>query len=315
MGVFSLCISHQLFAEDFAGPIEMQNQYLPSLGRIAGSVRDSSLLSRGGLESRASYLITNSVSRDSNVLVDGESRVLESALRYSLSDSVELGISIPLLWRGAGQFDQFIDSWHKFFGFSEGDRDEVPQDNFSIAGRYPGEDRFDLSDTGFGIGDIELSGKFKLVDQSVQLSARTSIQLPTGGDLFGADEVAIGGELLAGYSFESLALHSGVGIFHYFDSQKDQLIFPKNNFSYFISAEYLLWKKLSAQISAIILTHPFRKITGQHDFQAYIDTGLSWNFETSGILDFSVRENLNDGGNTADVTVLLGYRKKFIVGH
>ena len=51
-------------------------------------------------------------------------------------------------------------------------------------------------------------------------------------------------------------------------------------------------------------------MTGQHTFQAYVDTGFSWNMKKAGIIDFLVRENLNDGGNTADVTVLLGYRNE-----
>jgi hypothetical protein len=67
----------------------------------------------------ASNSATNHTNRES-ILLDGESDRLTLALRYGMSDKLEIGANLPFIGYNGGVFDGFIERMHSFLGLPQG---------------------------------------------------------------------------------------------------------------------------------------------------------------------------------------------------
>jgi Protein of unknown function (DUF3187) len=105
-------------------------------------------------------------------------------LKYGLPHDMELGIEIPLLYRGSGFLDPFIISIEKAFSDLSPDRISFKRDTFG--GYLITRDGTEIISGGnrkIGIGDIVLTGKITLLDESAYrpaVAARMAVKLPTG---------------------------------------------------------------------------------------------------------------------------------------
>ena len=126
---------------------------------------------------------TTSNSRERLVL-DGESNRLTLALRYGLTDKLEIGVDLPFVGYSGGVFDAFIEGWHRFFGLSDGGRPSAPRDRLLFTYEKDGLERLRLDDDNFGIGDMRLTSGWQLYhDGSANpfaVALRASLKLPTG---------------------------------------------------------------------------------------------------------------------------------------
>jgi hypothetical protein len=105
-------------------------------------------------------------------------------LKYGLPHDVELGIEIPLLYRGSGFLDPFIQSIEEAFSHLSPDRLKFKPDKFGgyLITRY-GTDIISGGDRQVGIGDIVLNGKIALLEEGEYIpavAARMAVKLPTG---------------------------------------------------------------------------------------------------------------------------------------
>ena len=119
-----------------------------------------------------------------NILLDGESYRLTLALRYGITDKLELGVDMPWVGYGGGVFDSFIEGWHRFFGLPQGGRLKAPHNRLLFTYSRDGTERLRMDDSNFGLGDIRLTSGLQLYNDGSSnpcaVALRMSVKLPTG---------------------------------------------------------------------------------------------------------------------------------------
>lgn len=113
--------------------------------------------------------------------VDAETRELRFTLGRGVGDRFAIQLQLPYRYTGGGNLDGFIDDWHGWFGFSDGPRDDLPQDAYRIAYRRDGATVFDLRSPASGLADISADVGYQIAKgTNADVAAWFSLKLPTG---------------------------------------------------------------------------------------------------------------------------------------
>jgi Protein of unknown function (DUF3187) len=131
----------------------------------------------------ATLLVSNTLNVDhdphENLLVDGESDVLNLTYENALAPNWRYRITLPLIHDSGGIFDSVIDSWHRLFGLPRGNRPYYPKNEITYS--YSGQGSIDIRHAQTGIGDIDGElGWFALDDAHRTLSVWGGLEAPTG---------------------------------------------------------------------------------------------------------------------------------------
>ncbi len=186
LGLFFGYIPHPLQAAEIT-PFYTQNQ--SPLIQIFGlpSIGEASLLGPGKADARLIVDLANNYVDDKNpresILLDGESTRFALDARYGLKKDWEMGVVIPYVIQSGGFLDGFIENYHSTFGFPQGGRDQAPRNRLLYRYVKDGQERLKVSDSGSGLGDINLNGGWQVwggKDQPSAVALRTSLKLPTG---------------------------------------------------------------------------------------------------------------------------------------
>lgn len=149
----------------------------------------ASLLAAGHWHGSLTQDIASVYSAGSNateqILLDGELYRWTLAMRYGMSDHLELGLELPFVLQGGGFLDGFIVDWHSFWGMPQGGRDSAPKNRLNYRYTKNGIRQLTMSHASGGIGDISLLAGYKLFEQKTEsdhdaLAIRTQLKLPTG---------------------------------------------------------------------------------------------------------------------------------------
>lgn len=131
------------------------------------------------------------------ILLDGESYRWTLGTRYGVTDTVEVGIELPVILYGGGFLDSFIIGWHDAFGLPQGGRKSAPKNRLRYSYVRSGRQALLLDSSAAGVGDLVLTGGVKLYDERRPafhnaLALRSTVKLPSGdtGDLLGSGAVA-----------------------------------------------------------------------------------------------------------------------------
>ena len=159
----------QLFGLPAPGPARV-----PPAGTLEGGVA----------EDMASNFAQDATGRE-EILLDGESYRTTFFCRYGVGGRGEVGLELPLVGHTSGIFDGFIEGWHDFFNLPQGGRKEAPRNRLLYRYTKDGRTRLLLDDSGYGLGDIRLTGGWQLYqsdagDRRHALTLRTGLKLPTG---------------------------------------------------------------------------------------------------------------------------------------
>lgn len=116
-----------------------------------------------------------------SIHLDGETYVATLGVRYGITDQLQVGIDLPWVWHSRGVMDGFINDWHDFFGFPNGDRDTLKNDQLDYLYTRDGEERLRRQDEVDGVGDLrlQLAWQFKRTDQSA-FTLQAQAKAPTG---------------------------------------------------------------------------------------------------------------------------------------
>ncbi|MBP7829110.1 MAG: DUF3187 family protein [Kiritimatiellae bacterium] len=126
---------------------------------------------------------TDDLAGDSSLMLDGETYVARIALRRGFAGGWEIGLDLPYVRHAGGILDDFIESYHDTFGFSQGNRKAIPSDRLLYALTRNGETLFYLADPADGLGDAAVSlGRqlYRRLDGTRAAAARVAIEAPTG---------------------------------------------------------------------------------------------------------------------------------------
>jgi hypothetical protein len=109
--------------------------------------------------------------------IDGETHRLSLHAARGVGSAWELGFTLPLVHHSGGFLDSPIESWHDAFRLPNGNRDRLPEDRLRFAYAEDQNSVYSLTDSGGGIGDLQLHAARRLADG---LALRLSAKLPTG---------------------------------------------------------------------------------------------------------------------------------------
>jgi hypothetical protein len=88
--------------------------------------------------------------------------------------------TLPVIHRGAGVLDGFIDGWHRFFGLPRGDRPSRPRNAYAIDYQRSGQPAVDAP-AGTALGDLALeAGHALLAGPDGRLEGWFGLEAPTG---------------------------------------------------------------------------------------------------------------------------------------
>lgn len=296
----------------WVGPIEMQNQFPLALNHISLSPMSPDTIPEGALFLRGTYSVSNTyILARGSYSIDGEYRVANIAGRYGVSDRLDVGLDIPIIWRGGGYLDHFVDDFHQAFGMPRGDRPGRENDKFGNIGVNDDNTAFAITEEGTQIGDATVAARYSLRQSESNLSDLTlvtSIRLPTRTEAsYGQDSVDLAGALVGATVHGRARYYWGAGYIYYGDVTLDGLTYDRHHGEGFLGVEYLLndrWALQVAFIGASPLTKQVKEFPG---YSFYIDTGVTYRLTQNETLQLLLRENPAHQDSTADFTVMVGF--------
>lgn len=132
---------------------------------------------------------TVSSSRREQITLDGEMYRMTVAARYGIGQEWEAGIELPYIVQGGGFLDNFVIDWHNTFGLPQGGRDIAPKNRLNYSYRKDAVQKLRMNHATSGIGDISLTGGFRLyddygTDHHDRVAIKAALKLPTGDSAY-----------------------------------------------------------------------------------------------------------------------------------
>ncbi len=133
-------------------------------------------------------------------LVDGEHRTVAFEIRRGVGHGLDLGIRVPLEWRGGGILDGLIDWFHGFtraLGLPDNGRRSFARGRLR-ADLYRDGQRLAWDDRpGTGLGRVEVSGRWSFrAARPTSLAVIGCLTLPSGNGPFAGGRPAVGLQLV-----------------------------------------------------------------------------------------------------------------------
>lgn len=66
-------------------------------------------------------------------MVDGEEGQLDTSFRYAFNSRLQAGVSIPVVARGGGFMDQYVERFHQYTGVGNAKRDHYPRNTINVS--------------------------------------------------------------------------------------------------------------------------------------------------------------------------------------
>src|SRR5262245_7982138 len=188
------------------GPTELRDEHVLAQDRLTLPAFGPDTVGEGRWSVRTSLLWLNSFSwtqdvpgehpGDRRFIVDGETRTLDLTVRHGLRDDLDVGLRLPVRWRGGGELDPVIDTWHRIFGLPDGNRRDFLRDRFRVDGLTTDRGAFSWDDeTGTGLGNLEAESRWRFHDggrEGWTAALETRVAVPTGTGPFAGDGVGLG---------------------------------------------------------------------------------------------------------------------------
>jgi hypothetical protein len=316
-------------ASERRGPIEAREEWLPAQARLNLPATSPDLLASGRVEVRLHADWGNDFGwrqdrggetpADRRYLVDGEHRSLALELRRGLRPRFELGLRIPLFWRGPGLLDGVIDWFHGFtrkLGLPDNQRGRFLRDQFRILGRdVRGRPLTFDGVAGAGLGRLELSARLALTsvaERSWAWALVPRLALPTGSGAFDVPGIEAGAQLVGARALGARwDLYLGAGATFGGPRRLDGLAVPRSRPHGFAALEWRPARRLSlsAQIDgasrALDGVAQYPALQSYLRFGAQLDLGPRWR------LSGGFSENIVHQQATTDFGVFAGLARRF----
>lgn len=249
---------------------------------------------------------------DRRFLVDGERHTLEARVRRGLGGGVDVGLRVPLRWRGGGILDGLIEWWHDTWGLANNSREEFYTDRYRVEGRDANMNRFSWDDEeGWGLGRVELDARWAFLRPSFRKDWRGAVVarvgLPTGTGPYETGGVEAGLQVVAAKQIHRrIDVYGGVGgtVFSN-DSVRGIEYETLRGHGFFV----LEWRPLSFMSLLVQTDVSTRLITNLVDYpgvQWYLQIGAKFDLGGGWRLTLGNTENLIDQQSTEDFGIWAG---------
>lgn len=135
------------------------------------------------LSTAYSSVFTKQSSKTTSLNLDMETFYLALRYDYVPRQGLQFGVEAPLIANWGGFLDNFIEDYHKAFGFPNGGRERVPQNLMRYTASQGGHSLLNVQNDTMGLGDLRLYGQWALIDDRAArrgLSLLGQATLPTG---------------------------------------------------------------------------------------------------------------------------------------
>lgn len=314
--LFSL-ISIFLFSTaslSFEGPLRVKNQF-PLFIPVSPPYLESAAAGNSfsiGLSHSSVFMIKNSA--EWSVNLDMELTELNFSYKKDIPNLLELGIEVPVLISIGGFMDNFLETYHKTFGFPDYGRSARPANAFLYEVKKKGVLVVRGENGRTGLGDTRLTARKTILNTDPVLSLTAGIELPTGHAKkgFGSGSLDTAVALLIdkrlGERFQS---YWNLGIVFPGDLKGYETIKLRNYIYAGAGIEAVLLEHLSLIGQVVFQGSPYPQTDiGTVDrIAALLSLGGRY---TSGnnSLEFSITEDPNTAG-APDFTLNLAYRRRF----
>ena len=328
--VWGLALAGHAFAEDPGGvrsgdphrrgPVEIRDGHLLAQARLTLPAAGPDTLGRGRWSAGASLLWSNSFSwtqdgpgeqpDDRRFLIDGETLGLDFSVRLGVAEHWDVGLRLPVLSRGGGSLDSFVDAWHRLLHLPDAERPLFLRDAFRFEAATRAGPRISWSDrAGTGLGDLELETRWRIRDGragGTSLGLLGRVSLPTGTGPFEGNGPAAGAQLVLATAVRPrVEVYIGAGATVQDPGPVRGVLYEKARGQAFVALEWRLGRRLSLGAETDVASRLVENI------DAY--PGLHWVVNLTGRLDLGrslrldlgLTENLEDQQSTTDLAFFL----------
>lgn len=311
------------------GPVEVRDEWLLSQPRLTLTPFSPDPLPCGSWQVRVAVNRGNDFGwrqtregelpegGDRRFLVDGEHQTVEVGVRRALTATWDVGVRVPLHWRGAGFLDGIIDWFHQTTGALDNIRSAFLTDRFRVEGRTADFTPFSWNDEqGWGLGRVELNTQWAFLPprtgRCFNAAVVARVTLPTGSgpyDVGGVDAgLQVGG---AWHLAPRLDLYAGVGGTWFGEQDVDGVRYERLRGHAFVAFEYQMGRTWS--LSAV-LDGATNLVTGVAEYpsvQTYVHVGAKIDLSARWQLELGFTENLHDQQSTIDFGAYGGLVARF----
>ena len=281
------------------GPPEIRDEQLLAQPRLTLPACSTATLAPGAWSVNLDTLWSNTFNWDQDFpgegperrsyLIDGEALAVAATLRHGLRPGWDVGLRLPVRWRGGGLMDGLIDNWHEATRLPNGSRPAFLTNAFRVAGRLQDGRGFSWTrDSGSGLGNLELETRWRFADTpSASAAVVGRVALPTGTGSFAGHATAAGVQFLVDAPLAgSLDVYGGVGGTVQGRGPVESVEYEPARVHGFLALEWRPWRSLSL----IAETNAASRLVS--NIEAY--PGVHW------MLDVSARRSL---GGSSEITL------------
>ena len=291
------------------GPPELENQYAFGLMHRSFSPRSPEVREEGSSTFTTRFAWSNNYILDDSFVVDDETRYLDLKASYVPIKDLEISFSLPVLWRGGGVLDSFIEDWHDFFGLPGGNRDTAVDDSFSYSAFEDNGETFLITRDGYSLGTASLGAKYLLTPGTKNAPAWAltfDLGLPTARDSFGQENLDFIAGLIGSYNYSRFSFYWGGAYSLFLDDEIAGVNFEKHHAEGFLSIEYRILDSLAFVLSTYAHSNLIDNLDEHSSFGIYNDFAFIYRATEAMLLELLLRENPGGGDGTSDVTFGLG---------
>lgn len=271
----------------------------------------------GEAESEISFLLDwgNSFATRTSQLyfVDAETLNLRIRHRRGVCEGFEFGWELPILMRGNGIMDGFIEGFHDAFGLTNGGRDNVSDDGYGITmGTSHGTRTLSQ---GVAFGDLSFWAKFGLTDEDAWAAAAVvaGLKVPTGGDDFGSGGVDLGASVNVSKNLCSVVTaYAGAGPMWFSDVENGALRFNRWNWQAYAGLEFHACDEVSVTAQTLLESPMLQQPANFDDTRYLWSVGLIIEPWLDGkTFEVGLVENIMNFESTADLAWHFGFTLPF----
>lgn len=304
--VFIIFLSAVFTAVRFNDAVAEEPLYIQNLSPAGGmsfpAPRSAVVLEKGSNmillnTSLANHFVIQE-SENERLFLDGQTTKITMEWRRSLTDKLDVSLSIPMISQNNGFLDSEISNWHNFWGLPDGDRQYFQSDELSYSYQTPSIN-LDFSSPRTGVGDIALFSNYLAYSSSVlKASFSSGIMFSSGeSDSFlgvGSEQISFAAHLsgldqnINGFEWN---LHAG-----YTYSTSDWFAMKNTERLRWFSGVSLT-KKISERFSALIQLDAHHRLANNAikplgRLAAILSLGLRYKVSDKWIFDISFSEDI-----------------------